>query len=114
MLQPPLLLPCTCLRCAWLHWQLHKGLLLRPSPVAVQEWARAENDYADRHGPQEELLTTEDLAGLNQLDTEPSRLSTSSITGILGMQHRVRVWPVLCLGSRQAGQTCTAHNAAFV
>lgn len=27
----------------------------------VQEWARQENAYADIHGPQEELLTTEDL-----------------------------------------------------
>ena len=27
----------------------------------VQEWARQENEYADMHGPQEELLTTEDL-----------------------------------------------------
>ena len=62
----------------------------------MQEWARAENAYADRHGPQEELLTTEDLAGLNQLeDDNPtkqdlSRLSTESITGLPSMQNRVR------------------------
>ena len=57
----------------------------------AQEWAQAENAYADRHGPQEELLTTEDLAGLNQMDSATlegaaSRLSTSSIDGLPGIQ----------------------------
>ena len=46
----------------------------------MQEWARAENEYADRHGPQEELLTTEDLAGLNQQeqDTDPTAPASSA------------------------------------
>lgn len=69
---------------------------LADGTLHAQEWARAENAYADRHGPQEELLTTEDLAGLNQLDDDNpskknlSRLSTESITGLPFMQNRVR------------------------
>ena len=33
----------------------------------MQEWARQENEYADMHGPQEELLTTEDLQNFRRV-----------------------------------------------